>query len=143
MSSSYGVVYGYGIPVDGLGDRVVPEKFIKFCREKGIWFDEDDRIIEEDGFDSTIIVDCLSGSYTSVEEVFADLDDTGLLDYDNGEMWGGYLLYYPTYPWNKGVRVAESKEQVENAIIKAVQKLTDLTDDEIKDKIKYIEDYYC
>ena len=34
MSSSYGVVYGYGIPVDGLGDRVVPEKFIKFCRER-------------------------------------------------------------------------------------------------------------
>ena len=141
MSTRYGAVYGYGIPVDGLGDRIVPEKFRDFAIENGLWLDKYDEEIEEHGFDSTIIVECLQFEYMSLEELFASLDDSGFLDYDNGIENGGYLLYYPSYPWSTGRR-AESREQVDTAIINAIQRLTDMTDDEIRSKICYISDAY-
>lgn len=146
MSMHYGAVYGYGIAVDGLGDRIVSDKFVKFAKEKGLWLDEYDDRIDSDYIDSTLILDCLETYYMSLEEMFADVDETGLLDYDSGMENGGYLLYYPSYPWSNNcwtlAKPPETREQVDDAIVKAIQKLTDLTEDEIESRIGYISDAY-
>jgi len=73
--------------------------------------------------------------FDNLGDLLAHCDDTDSLCYgDDGES-GSYLYYPPSLPWQRSDNDPETKEEVHRRIIKAVQRITDLPDEEISSMI--------
>lgn len=68
--------------------------------------------------------------YCCLGEVFALLDNSDTLTFD-----GNYLFYPQSFPWERTDNEPQTIEDVHNNIIKAVQKLVDLEEEQIDEFI--------
>lgn len=129
MSVCHWICEGIGINTDDVIGKINVKKCIKFLKEQ-----LPDEEIDEKDFD---IDDFLYGQpFDNFGDVLCHCDDTNTLTYgDNGE--GEYYFFYTTsYPWERRENEPTSIEEVHERIIAAVQKLCDLTSDQIEKLIQ-------
>ena len=130
MSWTYGVAAGYGVDVLQYRDRIDEKKFFDFIKEKGIY---DEECNEVD--------DYIGNQFVGYSGLFEYCDESGILSADNGDDYKEWLFVEPVFPWSVGKNV-KTKEEAKELIIKAVQKITDLTAEEIEKDIDYFQDIY-
>lgn len=129
MSVCHWICEGIGISTNDIICKINVKKCIKFLKEQ-----LPDKEIKEKDFD---IDDFLYGlPFDNFGDVLCHCDDTNTLTYgDNGE--GEYYFFYaPSYPWERSNNEPTSVEEVHERIIIAVQKLCDLTSDQIEKLIQ-------
>lgn len=129
MSVFYWTYEGIGMNTDDIIGKINVKKCIKFLKEQ-----LPDEEIEEKDFD---IDNFLYGQpFDNIGDVLCHCDDTNTLTYgDNGE-GECYFFYTTSYPWERRENEPTSIEEVHERIIAAVQKLCDLTSDQIEKLIQ-------
>lgn len=132
MSMRYYGITGYGINCKKLIDNIDKDKFVAFLKEQNKYIEGDDSI-----------VDYVYDVYDSVAEVFSNAGNPKItLDYCDSE-YGSYLYMPALLPWQlHGNERDMTKEDVEDAVLECVSKLTNLSPDEIISRIEYIDDVY-
>lgn len=71
--------------------------------------------------------------FTNLGEVLFYCDDSETMTYDYDGDGGIYFIYPPTFPWERRHNEPKSVGEVISNIIKAVQKITDMTSAEVRD----------
>lgn len=133
MSMCYWACEGIGINTRDVIDSLNVERCISLLKEQ-----LPNEEFSEEEFD---ITDYFYGSpLDNFGELLCVCDDTDSMTYgDDGE--GEYYFYYPrSYPWERSNNEPKTIEDVHERIIRAVQKICDLTAEQI-DKI--IDDNLC
>ena len=130
---AYGII-GYGIDVDRVAREIDKEKLIAFLKEQGIYEEGRDTAFDYafDDFDNMAHLFRSAGSGNWVEDLTCDCNDSS-----------SYLYYPAILPWQ--IRDFErnlKKEDIEDAIISCVSKLTNLTPEQILGYIGYVDDIY-
>ena len=132
MSMRYYGIEGYGINCTRLIDSIDKDKLVAFLKEQNVY---------REGADS--IVDYVYDDYDSVAEVFSNAGSPKItLDYCDNEC-NSYLYIPALLPWHiRRTEMDMTPEDVEDAILECVSKLTNLSPDEIISRIEYIDDVY-
>lgn len=142
-------IRGYGIRCEDIKDNIVPEKVFSLLKES-VGKDSEEKMrclsaLEDEykntnNFDINEIVDYFCTNYCHLAELFAVADETGNLSTDNNSDAGNSYLFCPAVlPWEASEQHFKTEEDVNDAIIAAVQKLTDLSAEEI---LHHIDDVY-
>lgn len=136
MSVSYWVIEGVGINVNTIRPYLNKEKLVQFLTEQ---LPDDELVIEfkKKGTCCDLnIDDFLYGDpFDNLADLLSHCDDSNSLTYgDDGES-GAYLYYSPSLPWERTENEPETLEEAHRRIIKAVQRVTDLSDEEIEQMI--------
>lgn len=132
MSVSYWMIEGVGIDVDKINPHLNNEKLVQLLAEQ---LPDDEiviEIMEKGSYSDLDINDFMYGEpFDNLGDLLTHCDDSNSLCYgDNGES-GAYLYYPPSLPWQRTENDPETLEEVHRRIIKAVQRVTDLTVEEI------------
>lgn len=136
MSVSYWMIEGVGIDVEKVKPRFNNKKLAQLLAEQM----PDDEIVieimEKGSFNDLDINDFMYGEpFDNLADLLSRCDDSNSLTYgDDGES-GAYLYYPPSLPWERTENDPETLEEVHRRIIKAVQRVTDLSDEEIEQMI--------
>lgn len=136
MSVSYWVIEGVGINVNTIRPYLNKEKLVQFLTEQ---LPDDELVIEfkkKGACCDLNIDDFLYGDpFDNLADLLSHCDDSNSFTYgDDGES-GAYLYYPPSFPWERTENEPETLEEVHRRIIKAVQRVTDLSDEEIEQMI--------
>lgn len=136
MSVSYWMIEGVGIDVEKVKPHFNNKKLAQLLAEQ---LPDDEiviEIMEKGSFDNLDINDFMYGEpFDNLADLFLHCDDSNSLTYgDDGES-GAYLYYPPSLPWERTENDPETLEKVHRRIIKAVQRVTDLSDEEIEQMI--------
>ena len=138
MSMSYWMCEGVGIATNSLKPHLDTLKCIEFIKEQS----NNEFIPDEKDFD---IEDYFYGQlFENLADMLCHCDDTDTLTWgDNGE--GEYYFYYtPSYPWNRQENESTSIAEVHERIKDSVQRLCNLTREQIEKFINdYIYEYGC
>lgn len=129
MSVCYWVCEGIGIKTSDIIEHLDNKKCIAMLKEQL----PNEDIPNEDELD---IDDFLHGNpFDNLGDLLCHCDDSETLTYgDNGEC-EDYLYYAPSYPWDRKQNDPESIQQVHDRIIDAVQKVCNMTKEEIENII--------
>lgn len=136
MSMCEWVVEGIGICTDKIEPFIDKEKLAYKLFEQLPEDNELAALIEAKSFNKLDVDNYMFGCpFENMADVLCHFDDTDTLSYSSdGE--GAYYFYYPpSMPWHRKETEPESAEEVHRRIIKAVKKITDLSDDEIDNMI--------
>lgn len=136
MSVSYWMIEGVGIDVDKIKPYLSNEKLVHFLAEQ---LPDDEivtEIIEKEAFSDLDINDFMYGEpFNNLGDLLAHCDDSNSLSYgDDGES-GAYLFYPPSLPWERTENDPETLEEAHRRIVKAVQRVTDLSAERIEEMI--------
>ena len=136
MSVSYWMIEGVGIDVEKVKPHFNNEKLAQLLAEQ---LPDDEiviEIMEKGSFSDLDINDFMYGEpFDNLADLLSHCDDSNSLTYgDDGES-GAYLYYPPSLPWQRTENDPETLEEVHRRIIKAVQRVTDLTVEEINGMI--------
>ena len=144
MSMTYWMIEGVGINTDTIWNRLDDKKVVQFLTQE---FPDEVTATEAEAALAAIargescpinIRDYLHGEpLDCLGEALALCDDTEILIYGN-DCETEYVYYPPTMPWQRCAFDPTSIDDVHKRIIKAVQKLTDMTSNEIEG---LIDDY--
>lgn len=136
MSMNYWMIEGVGLDADNVRPFLNKEKLAKFLLEQLSGEPEDvellSHMLSSGDVGKLNIDDYLYGMpFDNLADVLTHCDDTDSITYgDNGE--GGYYFYYPpSMPWEMRDTEPKTVQEVHDRIIAAVQKITDLSPDEI------------
>lgn len=125
MSTCYWMCEGIGIRTNELRPYLSKEKCKSFLENEinGLSIDENE-CFDIDDF-------CFGEPFENLGDMLCHCDDTNTMTYgDNGD--GEYYFFYaPSYPWLRTENEPTSIEEVKERIKDAVEKLCDLTRDEI------------
>ena len=140
-------IRGYGICCEDFREKIVPEKVFALLKEKepnkspellAQW--EEEYKLDADSFDLCEIVDRFCTDYCNLADLFSKADPTGQLSVDDNPNAGrSYLFCQAVMPWEAAASPFQTGSDVEEAIIAAVQKLTDLSAEEV---LEYIDDIW-
>lgn len=143
MSMYYWIIEGVGLDTDKIYPYLDQEKVVKLLHEQlpdDEWITKivnsgrySDFTLKHDVYDGkTNLWDYLHNAFDGgIGDLLAHCDDTDTITFcDNGEGCE-YFYYPPSMPWHRTETEPDSVEEVHRRIIKAVQKLTNLTDAEI------------
>ena len=134
MSLSFWVINGIGIDTAKIKDRISTEKIVRFLSEQVPDDTDLKRMLENGDFSSFNLEDYLYGScFDSVADVLCHCDDTDTLTYTSDGEGGEYFYYPPSMPWDHVPNEPKSEQDVIERIIAAVQRLTDMSDDQIRE----------
>lgn len=136
MSVSYWMIEGVGIDVEKVKPHFNNEKLAQLLAEQ---LPDDEiviEIMEKGSFSDLDINDFMYGEpFDNLADLLSHCDASNSLTYgDDGES-GAYLYYPPSLPWERTENDPDTLEEVHRRIIKAVQRVTDLSDDEIEQMI--------
>lgn len=136
MSVSYWMIEGVGIDVEKVKPHFNNEKLAQLLAEQ---LPDDEiviEIMEKGSFSDLDINDFMYGEpFDNLADLLSHCDDSNSLTYgDDGES-GAYLYYPPSLPWERTENDPDTLEEVHRRIIKAVQRVTDLSDEEIDQMI--------
>jgi len=136
MSVSYWMIAGVGIDVDKVKPHLNNEKLAQFLAEQ---LPDDEiviEIIEKEAYSDLDINDFMYGEpFDNLGDILAHCDGSNSLSYgDDGES-GAYLYYPPSLPWERTENDPDTLEEVHRRIIKAVQCVTDLSEEKIEEMI--------
>lgn len=136
MSMVYWMIEGVGLDADKVRPYLDKEKLAKFLLEQLANEPEDvellNQMLSSGDFRELNIDDYLYGMpFDNIADVLTHCDDTDSITCgDDGE--GGYYFYYPpSMPWEMRDTEPKTIQEVHDRIITAVQKLTNLTPEEI------------
>lgn len=125
MSMSNWVCEGIGINADDVIGSINVKQCIKFLKEQ-----LPDEEIEEEDFE---ITNFLYGEpFDNFGDLLCHCDDTNTMTYGDNGNGESYFFYRPSYPWQWCDREPKSLGEVHERIIAAVQKICDLTSDQIE-----------
>lgn len=136
MSVSYWMIEGIGLD----SDKVLP--YINKEKLKHMLLDDfaGDKLLSV-ALSNTLpeeldVLDLLDGElFDSLADLLTHCDDTNSITYGDDGVGGSYFYYPPSMPWHRTSDEPESIDEVHERIIRAVQKITDLSDDEISQMI--------
>lgn len=136
MSISYWIIDGVGIDVSKLEQFLNKEKLVKLLSEQ---IPDDETLIEiiiSKEYDKLDVDDYLYGQpFNDLADLFTYCDETDTITYGNDGDGGAYFYYPPSMPWHRTDSEPDTLDEVHKRIIKAVQVITDLTDEEIEQMI--------
>lgn len=134
MSLSFWVINGIGIDAAKIQDRFKTEKLVRFLSEQVPNDNDLKRMLESGDFSSFTLEDYLYGSwFDSVADILCHCDDTDTLTCASDGEGGEYFYYPPSMPWDHVPNEPQSEEDVIERIVAAVQKITDMSDDQIRE----------
>lgn len=133
MSMTYWMIEGIGLKVSDIKPHIDKEKAARFFYEQ---FPDNtelkDMVSSGDysGFDAEEF--CYSLWFDNLAHVLCRCDDTDSLTFcDDGD--GSLYFYYPpSMPWERTSNEPQSERDVIDRIVKAVQKIADMTYEEIE-----------
>lgn len=130
MSLDYWVIRGVGVNADDV--RFNNEKVKHVLREQFAYETELLDALNDDNFDiGEFVYEC---GLDSIADFLTFCDDTDTLTY--GEANGRSFFYYPpSMPWELTPNDPTSREEVYKNIIAAIQKVSDMTEEEIRTMI--------
>lgn len=131
MSVCYWTIWGIGLCAEDLCDSLSKEKVVAALRSKND---------QEDDFDA--LLDSYLSWGGTLAEMFCDADETGWLIYADDGDGNSYLYYTPNYPWYEE-NPPKSRDEVEAAIVKAVQAFCNVDEAEIRKKIENLDVVGC
>lgn len=136
MSVSYWMIEGVGIDVDKIKPHLNNEKLVQLLSEQLPDDEIVNEIMEKGSYSDLDINDFMYGEpFDNLGDLLTHCFDSNSLSYgDDGES-GAYLYYPPSLPWQRTENDPETLEEVHRRIIKAVQRVTDLTVEEINGMI--------
>ena len=129
MSMCYWVCEGIGIKTDDIYNFLDKKKCIDVIKQQF----PDEEVPSELDFD---IDDYMYGKlFDNLGDFLCHCDDTNTFTYgDNGE--GEYYFYYaPSFPWYRQSNEPKSIEEVHDRIVAAVQRVCNMSRDEIENII--------
>lgn len=138
--TNYWIVRGYGINASDISPSVVDkDKLISFLREKFPNEEIDDNLDVEDYLDWFA-----SGEYyDNLANLLCCCDDTGLLAWAGNGDGDWYVLYMPIYPWQISESDPKTLEELQKIIVAAVQKVCNLSEEEIIELMSDINELGC
>lgn len=133
MSTSYWMIEGIGLRALDVKPYINIEKAARFFHAQ--YPDDSDlaAMIAANDYSSFDLESFYrSNGFENLADVLCHCDDTGSTIF--GDDGGGnvYFYYPPSMPWHRSDTEPQSKEEVIARIIKAVQKITDMSGEEIK-----------
>ncbi len=133
MSVSYWMIEGIGLNVDDVAPHINKEKAVRFFLEQ---FPEESDLadmIAANDYSSFDIEEYYYGNgFENLADVLCHCDDTDSLTFGDDGDGGVYFYYPPSMPWHHTSNEPQTEQEVIDRIIKAVQKITDMTEEEIK-----------
>lgn len=133
MSKCYWMIEGIGFNTDEILPYINKEKMARFFSEQ--LPDETDLsdMIAANDYSSFDMEEYFYGNgFENLADVLCHCDDTDSLTFgDNGE-GTAYFYYPPSMPWHHTENEPQSEDEVIDRIIKAVQRVTDMSADEVK-----------
>lgn len=139
MSLDYWAITGIGINANEIRSRIDSKK-AALCVRKLLPFSDDQKELADmtakDDFSAFNIEDFCGGRvFENLADFLYCCSDSDFLTYDDDGVGNSYLYYPPSMPWERIDGDPESEHEVVACIIKAVQKVTDMTACEIRDLI--------
>lgn len=133
--TSYWLINGIGLDCCVIEPYVNRKKLLDFIRSQLSEKDLKDIFpyIEDTSLDIEEIVS-MSG-YDDFADLLCQCDDTDSLTYGNDGEGGCYFYYPPSMPWHHTKTEPKSEEEVIQRIVSAVQKITDMTYDQVRSYI--------
>lgn len=136
MSMSYWIIEGIGFNVRGIEPHINTEKAVRFFYEQ---FPDDPDLADMIAANDYASFDMEAFYYGNGFENFADVlchcDDTGSIIFGDDGDGNVYFYYPPSMPWLRTDTEPQSEQEVVARIVNAVQKITDMSEDEIKEII--------
>lgn len=123
MSMCYWMNEGVGIRCDDIYGRLDKHKcYLAVCEQLT------NEEIDEAEFD---IDDFLYGyAFENIADFLCHLDDDDIFTFGDSGDGQYYLLYPPSFPWERGDNEPQTIEEVHEKIVKVLLKATDLTPEE-------------
>lgn len=136
MSMVYWMIEGVGLDADNVRPYLDKEKLAKFLLEQLADEPEDveflNRMLSSGDFRELNIDDYLHGMpFDNFADVLTYCDDTDSITYGDDGEGICYFYYPPSMPWEMRDTEPKTIQEVHDRIITAVQKLTNLTSEEI------------
>lgn len=133
MSVSYWMIEGVGLNAADIESHINKEKAARFFSEQ---FPEEadlkDMVLTGD-FSSFDMEEYYYGNgFENLADVLCHCDDTDSLTFGDDGEGTAYFYYPPSMPWHHTPDEPQTEQEVIDRIIKAVQKITDMTEEEIK-----------
>lgn len=135
MNANDYVIIGIGICMDEIKDRIDNRKMVEYLIEQLPDMAEELRKIlnSEELLAAFDIEDYMQSTpYYYVAEIFASLDDSHWLCYDDASGGTEYLYFRPVYPWQIDDACPRSIDEVHQLLISVISQLTDMTAEEIE-----------
>lgn len=133
MSMSYWMIEGVGLNADDVAPHINKEKAVRFFLEQLPEESDLADMIAANDYSSFDIEEYYYGNgFESLADVLCHCDETDSLTFGDDGDGGAYFYYPPSMPWHHTRNEPQSEQEVIDRIIKAVQKITDMTEEEIK-----------
>lgn len=135
MSMSYWIISGIGIACYEIEPYVKRDKLFDFIRSE-LCKKDLERLFPGIEYPSLSIDEIVSmAGYDDIADLLCHCDDTDSLTYGNDGEGGCYFYYPPSMPWEQTPTEPKSVEEVIDRIVNAVQKITDMTSEQIESLI--------
>lgn len=135
MSSVYWIIQGIGINANEIESRIDEDKALKLLYEQYPNVMDLERILQNPNFCAKKIGHC--GGFENLADALCYCDDTDTLTYAGDGEGNWYFYYPPSMPWHQTKNEPKSEEEVVARIVSAVQRLTDMSHDEIEKLIDF------
>lgn len=133
MSMSYWMIEGVGLNADDVAPHINKEKAVRFFLEQLPEESDLADMIAANDYSSFDIEEYYYGNgFENLADVLCHCDETDSLTFGDDGDGGAYFYYPPSMPWHHTINEPQSEQEVIDRIIKAVQKITDMTEEEIK-----------
>lgn len=138
MSTSYWLITGVGLNADHI--EISQKKLRAFLQEELDGGREDFPEVWEDSKELDVNDYLYGEPYDNLGDLLTFCDDTDTLTYGDDGEGTPYFYYPPSMPWQQGVRDPLTLDDCKRNIVKAVQRISDMTEEEIMNIID--EDLY-
>ena len=135
MSMSYWGIVGYGVCVQDIEKYLNHPKVNRLVAEMNANTQFDEDVFEDYTF--------YGEPYSNFAEFLCELDETNSLIYDDNGNGECYFMYAPKYPWSVKENDPKSYKDVDDRILKVLKQVCDATEEELRDKIDFINTYGC
>ena len=132
MSVSYWMIEGIGLNADEVYPFVDKEKLAHMLIE---YLPDDEflaEILESKDYEKLDIEDYLYDPFDGFADILTHCDDSDTITFAGDGDGNFYFYYSPSMPWEMTLHEPQSPKDVHNRIIKAVKKITTLSDEEIE-----------
>lgn len=133
MSMNYWMIEGIGLCTRDIKERIDTEKVVRFFVQQ---FPDDDDLLDmiaANNYSSFDMNDYLYGNgFENLADVLCHCDDTDSITFMDDGDGNCYFYYPPSMPWHHTSNEPQSEQEVIERIVRAVQKITDMTEEEIK-----------
>ena len=137
MSVSYWMIEGIGINANDVAPHINKEKAVRFFLKQLPEESDLADMIAANNYSSFDIEEYYYGNgFENLADVLCHCDDTDSLTFGDDGDGGAYFYYPPSMPWHHTSNEPQTEQEVIDRIIKAVQKITDMTEEEIKMRLR-------